>query len=113
MGGLSGCREGVPRKVKGAWKVSRRTIVLDANLLTKMKIVPVTIEVLAGVVKAGIHGRSGSRLEPILGPALGRTRGPGQRIGRYRALLDRELGVDGGDLRFGERLGAVHDSVGV
>ena len=30
---LSGCREDVLRKVEGAWKVSRRTIVLDANVL--------------------------------------------------------------------------------
>ena len=30
---FSGCREDVLRKVKGAWKVSRRTIVLDANVL--------------------------------------------------------------------------------
>ena len=30
---LSGCREDVLRKVNGAWKVSRRTIVLDANVL--------------------------------------------------------------------------------
>ena len=30
---LSGCREDVPRKVNGVWKVSRRTIGLDANVL--------------------------------------------------------------------------------
>jgi 3-phenylpropionate/cinnamic acid dioxygenase small subunit len=30
---LSGCREDVLRKVGGAWKVARRTIVLDANVL--------------------------------------------------------------------------------
>jgi 3-phenylpropionate/cinnamic acid dioxygenase small subunit len=30
---LSGCREDVLRKVSGAWKVSKRTIVLDANVL--------------------------------------------------------------------------------
>ena len=30
---LSGCREDVLRKVKGAWKIARRTIVLDANVL--------------------------------------------------------------------------------
>jgi 3-phenylpropionate/cinnamic acid dioxygenase small subunit len=30
---LSGCREDVLRKVNGGWKVSRRTIVLDANVL--------------------------------------------------------------------------------
>jgi 3-phenylpropionate/cinnamic acid dioxygenase small subunit len=30
---LSGCREDVVRKVNGAWKVRRRTIVLDANVL--------------------------------------------------------------------------------
>ena len=30
---LSGCREDVLRKVDGAWKVARRTIVLDANVL--------------------------------------------------------------------------------
>jgi len=30
---LSGCREDVLRKVEGAWKVARRTIVLDANVL--------------------------------------------------------------------------------
>jgi 3-phenylpropionate/cinnamic acid dioxygenase small subunit len=30
---LSGCREDLLRKVEGAWKVSRRTIVLDANVL--------------------------------------------------------------------------------
>jgi hypothetical protein len=30
---LSGCREDVPRKVKGAWKVAKRAIVLDANVL--------------------------------------------------------------------------------
>jgi 3-phenylpropionate/cinnamic acid dioxygenase small subunit len=30
---LSGCREDVLRKVNGAWKVRRRTIVLDANVL--------------------------------------------------------------------------------
>ena len=103
----------MPRKVKGAWKVSRRTIVLDANLLTKMKIVPVTIGVLAGVAKAGIHGRSGSRLQPSSGRPLA---GP---VGRDSELVDtarfsiETLGVDGGDLRFGERLGAVHDPVGV
>jgi 3-phenylpropionate/cinnamic acid dioxygenase small subunit len=30
---LSGCREDLLRKVEGAWKVARRTIVLDANVL--------------------------------------------------------------------------------
>ena len=30
---LSGCREDVLRNVDGAWKVARRTIVLDANVL--------------------------------------------------------------------------------
>jgi len=30
---LSGCREDLLRKVDGAWKVARRTIVLDANVL--------------------------------------------------------------------------------
>jgi hypothetical protein len=30
---LSGCREDVLRQVNGAWKVSRRTIVLDADVL--------------------------------------------------------------------------------
>src|SRR5438067_6857064 len=30
---LSGCREDVLRKVDGMWKVARRTIVLDANVL--------------------------------------------------------------------------------
>jgi hypothetical protein len=30
---FSGCREDVPRKVNGAWKVARHTIVLDANVL--------------------------------------------------------------------------------
>jgi len=30
---LSGCREDLLRKVNGAWKVKRRTIVLDANVL--------------------------------------------------------------------------------
>jgi 3-phenylpropionate/cinnamic acid dioxygenase small subunit len=30
---LSGCREDVLRKVEGAWKIARRTIVLDANVL--------------------------------------------------------------------------------
>jgi 3-phenylpropionate/cinnamic acid dioxygenase small subunit len=30
---LSGCREDVVRKVKGTWKIARRTIVLDANVL--------------------------------------------------------------------------------
>ena len=30
---LSGCREDLLRKVGGAWKVTRRTIVLDANVL--------------------------------------------------------------------------------
>jgi 3-phenylpropionate/cinnamic acid dioxygenase small subunit len=30
---LSDCREDVLRKVNGAWKVSRRTIVLDVNVL--------------------------------------------------------------------------------
>jgi len=30
---LSGCREDCLRKVNGAWKVARRTIVLDANVL--------------------------------------------------------------------------------
>jgi 3-phenylpropionate/cinnamic acid dioxygenase small subunit len=30
---LSGCREDVLRNVNGAWKVRRRTIVLDANVL--------------------------------------------------------------------------------
>jgi hypothetical protein len=33
----SGCREDVPRKVTGAWKVRRRTIVLDANVLLDKK----------------------------------------------------------------------------
>jgi 3-phenylpropionate/cinnamic acid dioxygenase small subunit len=30
---LSGCREDVLRKVRGAWKIAKRTIVLDANVL--------------------------------------------------------------------------------
>ena len=30
---LSGCREDVLRKVQGAWKIAKRTIVLDANVL--------------------------------------------------------------------------------
>src|SRR6266849_2181586 len=30
---LSGCREDLLRKMNGAWKVARRTIVLDANVL--------------------------------------------------------------------------------
>ena len=30
---LSGCREDLLRKVEGAWKVAKRTIVLDANVL--------------------------------------------------------------------------------
>jgi hypothetical protein len=30
---LSGCREDVLRKVNGAWKMRRRTIVVDANVL--------------------------------------------------------------------------------
>ncbi|HTW51501.1 MAG TPA: 3-phenylpropionate/cinnamic acid dioxygenase subunit beta [Stellaceae bacterium] len=30
---LSGCREDVLRQVDGAWKIARRTIVLDANVL--------------------------------------------------------------------------------
>jgi 3-phenylpropionate/cinnamic acid dioxygenase small subunit len=30
---LSGCRDDVLRKVEGTWKVSRRTILLDANVL--------------------------------------------------------------------------------
>jgi len=30
---LSGCREDVLRKVEGAWKIARRKIVLDANVL--------------------------------------------------------------------------------
>jgi 3-phenylpropionate/cinnamic acid dioxygenase small subunit len=30
---LSGCREDLLRNVNGAWKVARRTIVLDANVL--------------------------------------------------------------------------------
>ena len=30
---LSGCREDVLRRVGGAWKIARRTIVLDANVL--------------------------------------------------------------------------------
>jgi 3-phenylpropionate/cinnamic acid dioxygenase small subunit len=30
---LSGCREDLLRKVEGVWKVARRTIVLDANVL--------------------------------------------------------------------------------
>ena len=30
---LSGSRRDVLRKVSGAWKVSRRTIILDANVL--------------------------------------------------------------------------------
>jgi hypothetical protein len=30
---LSGCREDVLRNINGAWKVRRRTIVLDANVL--------------------------------------------------------------------------------
>jgi hypothetical protein len=31
---LSGCREDLLRRVNGAWKVRRRTIVLDANIRT-------------------------------------------------------------------------------
>ncbi len=39
--------------------------------------------------KAGIHGGNGSRLEPVLGPAAGRTRGPGrQRDMTYTAASD-------------------------
>jgi 3-phenylpropionate/cinnamic acid dioxygenase small subunit len=30
---LSGCREDLLRKVNGAWKVTRRTSVVDANVL--------------------------------------------------------------------------------
>jgi 3-phenylpropionate/cinnamic acid dioxygenase small subunit len=30
---LSGCRDDVLRKVEGVWRVARRTIVLDANVL--------------------------------------------------------------------------------
>ncbi len=30
---LSGCREDVLRRIGGAWKIARRTIVLDANVL--------------------------------------------------------------------------------
>ena len=30
---LSGCREDLLRKMNGAWKIARRTIVLDANVL--------------------------------------------------------------------------------
>ena len=30
---LSGCREDQLRKIEGAWKVARRTMVLDANVL--------------------------------------------------------------------------------
>jgi 3-phenylpropionate/cinnamic acid dioxygenase small subunit len=30
---LSGCREDLLRRVNGAWKMRRRTIVLDANVL--------------------------------------------------------------------------------
>ena len=30
---LSGCREDMLRNVNGAWKVRRRTILLDANVL--------------------------------------------------------------------------------
>lgn len=30
---LSGCREDVLRRVEGAWKIARRTIILDANVL--------------------------------------------------------------------------------
>jgi 3-phenylpropionate/cinnamic acid dioxygenase small subunit len=30
---LSGCREDLLRTVNGAWRVARRTIVLDANVL--------------------------------------------------------------------------------
>ena len=30
---LSGCREDVLRRVKGGWRIARRTIVLDANVL--------------------------------------------------------------------------------
>jgi 3-phenylpropionate/cinnamic acid dioxygenase small subunit len=32
---LSGCREDLLRKVNGAWKVAKRTIVLDANGLLR------------------------------------------------------------------------------
>jgi 3-phenylpropionate/cinnamic acid dioxygenase small subunit len=30
---LSGCREDVLRRVEGSWKIARRTIILDANVL--------------------------------------------------------------------------------
>ena len=30
---LSGCREDVLRKLEGGWRVARRTIILDANVL--------------------------------------------------------------------------------
>jgi 3-phenylpropionate/cinnamic acid dioxygenase small subunit len=30
---LSGCREDVLRRVKSGWKIAKRTIVLDANVL--------------------------------------------------------------------------------
>jgi hypothetical protein len=32
---LSGCREDLLRKVNGAWKVAKRRIVLDANVLLR------------------------------------------------------------------------------
>jgi hypothetical protein len=35
---LSGCREDLLRKVNGAWKVARRTIVLDANVSLDKKL---------------------------------------------------------------------------
>jgi Ring hydroxylating beta subunit len=35
---LSGCRDDVLRKVNGAWKVRRRTIVLDANVPLNKKL---------------------------------------------------------------------------
>src|SRR6476659_6785909 len=35
---LSGCREDLLRNVNGAWKVARRTIVLDANVLLDKKL---------------------------------------------------------------------------
>ena len=30
---LSGCREDVLRQIDGAWKIARRTVLLDANVL--------------------------------------------------------------------------------
>jgi hypothetical protein len=40
---LFGCREDLLRKVKSGWKVARRTIVLDANVLLDKNLQPLDL----------------------------------------------------------------------